>query len=122
MTTKKYLLLPSTTTTTITLLTCAIPNANAVLPVPGAPANNNARPAILRLRIKSTTRPHASRALSCPTSPDPMGVAMPVVGFRPRPLICVCAETRVPLAVDWTSSIYNIINIIYGRMIIEERG
>jgi hypothetical protein len=45
-----------------------------------------------------------------------MGVAMPVVGFRPRPLICVCAETRVPLAVDWTSSIYNIINIIYGRM------
>ena len=100
MTTKKYLLLPSTTTTTITLLTCAIPNANAVLPVPGAPANNNARPAILRLRIKSTTRPHASRALSCPTSPDPMGVAMPVVGFRPRPLICVCAETRVPLGRD----------------------
>jgi hypothetical protein len=31
---------------------------------------------------------------------------MPVVGSRPRPLMCVCAETRVPLAVDWTSSIY----------------
>jgi hypothetical protein len=54
-----------------------------------------------------------------------MGVAMPVEGFRPRPLICVCAETRVPLAVDWTSSIYTYYIFyyrMYGRMIkCEER-
>jgi len=69
--------------------TCAIPNANAVFPVPGAPANSNARPAILRERIKSTTTPHASLAFSCPTNPDPMGNAIPVFGFNPNPLICV---------------------------------
>eukprot|EP00984_Skeletonema_dohrnii_P028761 scaffold18862_cov129-Skeletonema_dohrnii-CCMP3373.AAC.1 len=65
----------------------ATPNANAVFPVPGAPANKSARPAILRDRIKSTMRPHASRACSWPTKPDPMGFATPVCGSRPNPLM-----------------------------------
>jgi hypothetical protein len=34
-----------------------------------------------------------------------MGRAMPVAGERPRPLMWVCAEMRVVLLVDWTSSI-----------------
>lgn len=89
-------------------LTCAIPSAKAVLPDPGPPANSNALPAILRDRIRSTTMPHASRARSCPTSPAPMGEAMPVAGSNPNPLMCVCADTRLVLVVDFTSSIYEI--------------
>lgn len=37
----------------------AIAKAIAVLPVPGGPANNSARPAIFLLRIISTTMPAA---------------------------------------------------------------
>jgi hypothetical protein len=38
---------------------CAIPNAKAVLPVPGAPAMSRARPAIFFDLMRSTTSPHA---------------------------------------------------------------
>ena len=88
-----------------------MPNAKAVLPVPGAPAKSNALPAIFLDRIKSTMSPHASRALSWPTRPEPMGAAAPVAGSRPRPLMWVWAETRTVLLVDWTSSILNLFEI-----------
>jgi hypothetical protein len=64
-----------------------MPRANAVFPVPGAPASSKALPAILRDRIKSTTIPQASRARSCPTRPAPIGRATPVDGSNPKPFI-----------------------------------
>ena len=82
---------------------CAIPSASAVFPVPGAPANSSARPAIFFCLIMSTMRPQPSRALSCPTQPAPLGSAVPS-SFRPRPLMCVCVATRarfVVLATFW---------------------
>jgi hypothetical protein len=48
---------------------CAIANAIAVLPVPGGPANNKARPAIFLALIRSTATPAASLARVCPTIP-----------------------------------------------------
>ena len=48
---------------------CAMLKARAVFPVPGAPASNNALPAIFLLLINSTTTPAASRAFSWPTRP-----------------------------------------------------
>lgn len=44
-------------------------NAIAVLPVPGGPANNSARPAIFLALIRSTATPAASLAIAWPTKP-----------------------------------------------------
>ena len=65
---------------------CAIPRAKAVFPVPGAPASSSALPAIFFCRMRSTTSPHASLAVCCPTNPLPKDVAVPSsYTFRPVP-------------------------------------
>lgn len=65
---------------------CAIPRAKAVFPVPGAPASSSALPAIFFCRMRSTTSPHASLAVCCPTNPLPKDVAVPSsCAFRPVP-------------------------------------
>ena len=65
---------------------CDRANATAVFPVPGAPANKIARPAIFFDLTKSTITPAASRADSCPTKPAPVCSEVPSV-FRPNPFI-----------------------------------
>ena len=55
-----------------------LPNAKAVLPVPGGPARRTARPAIRFVLIMSTMMPEASRASSCPTRPAAADMAKPL--------------------------------------------
>ena len=74
-------------------------NASAVFPVPGPPASSTALPAIFFARIRSTTTPHASRALVWPTKPWLEVSAVPS-DLKPRPLIWECAAVRFSRELD----------------------
>jgi hypothetical protein len=62
-----------------------LPSASAVLLVAGGPVRSSAQPARFLWRIMSATSRHDSRAATCPTNPEAIGIAAPLACKRPKP-------------------------------------